>query len=45
LIEAACGTPVVTGSHADHWEAFRTLGINERIDGHGRLMASLRAPR
>jgi maleate cis-trans isomerase len=33
--------PVVTGSHADHWEAFRVLGIHDRIDGHGRLMASL----
>src|SRR5262249_40866249 len=50
LIEGKCGLPVVTGSHADHWEAFRTLGIDDRIDGHGRLMASLagagrRAPR
>ncbi|MCC6776486.1 MAG: hypothetical protein IT537_07600 [Hyphomicrobiales bacterium] len=43
LIEARCGVPVVTGSHADHWEAFRTLGINDRIEGHGRLMASLSA--
>jgi len=41
LIEAECGLPVVTGSHADHWEAFRSLGINDRIEGHGRLMASL----
>jgi len=41
LIEKKCGIPVVTGSHADHWEAFRTLGINDRIEGHGRLMASL----
>jgi len=43
LIEAACGVPVVTGSHADHWEAFRVLGIDDRIAGHGRLMASLGA--
>jgi maleate isomerase len=45
LIEKECGVPVVTGSHADHWEAFRTLGINDRIEGHGRLMASLSAAR
>ena len=41
LIEKNCAVPVVTGSHADHWEAFRVLGIHDRIDGHGRLMASL----
>jgi maleate cis-trans isomerase len=41
LIEKQCGIPVVTGAHADYWEAFRALGINDRIDGHGRLMASL----
>jgi hypothetical protein len=32
---------VVTGAHADYWEAFRSLGINDRIEGHGRLMLSL----
>ena len=31
----------VTGAHADHWEAFRVLGINDRIEGNGRLMLSL----
>jgi maleate isomerase len=41
LIEQECGVPVVTGAHADYWEAFRSLGINDRIEGHGRLMASL----
>jgi maleate isomerase len=41
LIESECGVPVVTGAHADYWEAFRSLGINDRIEGHGRLMASL----
>jgi maleate isomerase len=41
LVEKACGLPVITGSHADHWEAFRTLGIDDRIEGQGRLMASL----
>jgi maleate isomerase len=41
LVEKECGVPVVTGAHADYWEAFRSLGIVDRIDGHGRLMASL----
>jgi maleate isomerase len=41
LIEKECGVAVVTGAHADYWEAFRSLGINDRIEGHGRLMASL----
>jgi maleate cis-trans isomerase len=41
LIEKACGIPVVTGAHADYWEAFRALGIDDAIAGHGRLMASL----
>jgi maleate isomerase len=41
LIERECGVPVVTGAHADYWEAFRSLGIRDRIEGHGRLMASL----
>ena len=41
LIERQTGLPVVTGAHADYWEAFRSLGIRDRIDGHGRLMASL----
>ena len=33
--------PVVTGAHADYWEAFRSVGIHDRIEGHGRLMLSL----
>jgi maleate cis-trans isomerase len=41
LIEHATGLPVVTGAHADYWEAFRSLGINDRIERHGRLMLSL----
>jgi hypothetical protein len=32
---------VVTGAHADYWEAFRSVGIHDRIAGHGRLMLSL----
>ena len=41
LIERECGVPVVTGAHADYWEAFRSLSIHDSIEGHGRLMASL----
>ena len=41
LIESALGIPVVTGAHADYWEAFRSVGIHDRIAGHGRLMLSL----
>ena len=41
LIERELGIPVVTGAHADYWEAFRSLGITDRIEGHGRLMLSL----
>jgi maleate cis-trans isomerase len=41
LIESALGIPVVTGAHADYWEAFRSVGIRDRIEGHGSLMLSL----
>jgi maleate isomerase len=41
LIENELRVPVVTGAHADYWEAFRSLGINDRIEGHGQLMLSL----
>jgi maleate isomerase len=41
LIEHTTGLPVVTGAHADYWEAFRSLGITDHIEGHGRLMLSL----
>jgi maleate cis-trans isomerase len=43
IIEAECGLPVVSGAHADHWEAFRVLGIADPLPGNGRLMESLRA--
>jgi hypothetical protein len=33
---------VVSGAHADHWEAFRVLGINDPLPGNGRLMETLR---
>ena len=42
IIEAECGLPVVSGAHADHWEAFRVLGIHDPLPGNGRLMESLR---
>lgn len=42
VIEAECGVPVVSGAHADHWEAFRVLGINDPLEGNGRLMETLR---
>ena len=42
IIEAECGLPVVSGAHADHWEAFRVLGIHDPPSGNGRLMESLR---
>jgi maleate cis-trans isomerase len=46
IVEAECGVPVVSGAHADHWEAFRVLGIDDPLPGNGRLMESLRpAPR
>jgi maleate cis-trans isomerase len=41
IIEAECGVPVVSGAHADHWEAFRVLGIDDPLPGNGRLMESL----
>jgi maleate cis-trans isomerase len=41
LIENALGIPVVTGAHADYWEAFRSVGVHDHIEGHGRLMLSL----
>jgi maleate isomerase len=41
LVEKQTGLPAVSGAHADYWEAFRALGISDRIEGNGRLMASL----
>jgi maleate cis-trans isomerase len=42
IIETECGLPAVSGAHADHWEAFRVLGIHDPLPGNGRLMESLR---
>jgi maleate isomerase len=41
MIEADLGLPVVSGGHADFWEAFRSVGVRDRIENHGRLMRSL----
>jgi maleate cis-trans isomerase len=40
-LERAAGIPVVAYCHASFFAAFKTLGINEPIRGHGRLLASL----
>jgi maleate cis-trans isomerase len=42
IIEAECGMPVISGAHADHWEAFRVLGIHDPLPANGKLMESLR---
>jgi maleate cis-trans isomerase len=41
LIEADVNVPVISGAHADHWEAFRVLGISDPLEGNGRLMQTL----
>jgi len=43
-LEAACGKPAVAYTHANFFVAFRALGLNEPIRGHGRLLASLAEP-
>jgi maleate isomerase len=40
-LERDIGIPVVAYTHASFFVAFRALGINEPITGHGRLLASL----
>jgi maleate cis-trans isomerase len=42
IIEAECGMPVISVAHADHWEAFRVLGIHDPLPANGKLMDSLR---
>jgi len=42
-LERETGIPVIAYSHASFFVAFKTLGINEQIVGHGRLLASLAA--
>jgi maleate isomerase len=40
-IERRTGKPVVTSNQASLWASLRALGVTERIDGFGRLLASL----
>jgi maleate isomerase len=40
-LERDIGIPVVAYTHASFFVAFKALGINDPIDGHGRLLASL----
>ena len=40
-IERDIGIPVIASTPADFWAAFRALGIRDRIEGHGLLLASL----
>lgn len=40
-IEADFGTTLVASDPADFWAAFRGIGLTDRIDGYGRLLASL----
>ena len=40
-LERERSLPVVCYTHANFFAAFRTLGINDPIRGHGRLLASL----
>jgi maleate isomerase len=43
-LEHDIGVPVIAGDPADFWSAFRSLGINDRIEGCGRLLRSLSEP-
>jgi maleate cis-trans isomerase len=40
-LEQDSGTPVVAYTHACFFAAFRAMGVNDAIRGHGRLLASL----
>ena len=35
------GIPVIAYSHASFFAAFKSLGMRDEINGHGRLLASL----
>lgn len=41
FIEREIRKPVVASTPADFWAAFRALGLRDRIEGHGALLASL----
>lgn len=38
-IEAERGKPVITSNLATFWHALRTVGVNDRIEGFGRLLS------
>ena len=38
-LEADLGKPVVTANQASFWATLRMAGVNERVDGFGRLLA------
>ncbi|HUZ73558.1 MAG TPA: hypothetical protein VMU87_11275 [Stellaceae bacterium] len=38
-IEAACGKPVITSNLVTIWHALRLAGINDKLQGFGRLLA------
>jgi maleate isomerase len=40
-LEQECGVPAVAYTHASFFSAFKALGINDAIRGHGWLLASL----
>lgn len=37
-LEAAVGKPVITSNQATFWHALRTIGLNDRLEGFGRLL-------
>lgn len=39
-LEQALGKPVITSTQATLWHALRLAGIDDPIDGHGRLMSA-----
>jgi maleate isomerase len=39
IMETDFGLPVVSSNQATIWQCLRTMGINEKIKGHGRLLA------
>ena len=41
FIERETRKPVIASTPADFWAAFHALGIRDKIEGHGRLLASL----
>ena len=44
-LEQASGKTVVAYTHACFFAAFRAMGLNDKISGHGRLLASLASTR